>query len=284
MAVTPTSSEHEQLKIIGAGFGRTGTLSLRDALNILGFNCYHMENIKQNVSQEAPKWDQVLSQPDGSRDWDLIFKQDNFEAAVDFPSSLFYKDQLSYYPNAKVILTIRETPDAWYKSALNSIYAKSKYARESYFFRMAMRLTGNKFGKIGGVIWDEFFNGAEFETNPEKTKKIYSDWIEDVKKTVPKDKLLVLDLKANKGSWESLCNFLNVDIPKDNNNQVIPFPFVNKNKDKQNELSKLKKPERIFNGIVAATVIGIVGYVAYRYANANAGANANGGESKSKQN
>ena len=105
------------MKVIGAGFGRTGTLSLKIALEVLGFGkCYHMKSVIKR-----PK--HIRAWLDAGRgkliDWDFIFK--HFNATVDFPASLFYDELKNKYPDAKVILTIRD-PDTWYKSTERTIY------------------------------------------------------------------------------------------------------------------------------------------------------------------
>src|SRR5579862_2420486 len=104
------------LKVIGAGWGRTGTESLKKALEILGFDkCYHMlELIK--YPEQLVYWEQLHRKE--KPDYDKLF--DGYQSSVDFPSSLYYKEFMLQYPDAKVILSWRPA-DKWYESASKTI-------------------------------------------------------------------------------------------------------------------------------------------------------------------
>ena len=105
------------IKVIGAGYGRTGTYSLKTALEVLGYqNCYHFTELVMNPSG-VKFWKSALR---GKRvNWDRLF--DGYQAVVDFPGSLHYRELADYYPDAKVILTVRD-PEAWYDSVQRCIY------------------------------------------------------------------------------------------------------------------------------------------------------------------
>ena len=108
------------LKIIGAGFGRTGTLSLKNALEQLGFDkCYHMLEVFQNPGHHQ-RWLDIHH--GGKADWDDLFQ--GYQASVDWPSCNFWREQMAYYPDAKVILSLRDA-DSWHKSVMNTIYPSS---------------------------------------------------------------------------------------------------------------------------------------------------------------
>lgn len=271
---------HSQLQIIGAGFGRTGTQSLREALNILGFKCYHMEDVKENFLEDAPKWCEVAQATCQENvknksfkvdyNWDNIFKARNYSAAVDFPSSIFYKSQMEYYPNAKVILTIRSSPDVWYKSASNTILKHHRDRSTSLYHilvdKFVFPLRGRFFTTMNKILDYGLLEGKAF-SDPERMKDIYSEWIEDVKKHVPKEKLLILDLKKNNGKWDDLCQFLNVSVPIDETTgDIVKFPFSNTTKDKQKQHSRFERRARIFNGIIGiagVAIVSLMGYLAY---------------------
>lgn len=103
------------LKIIGAGFGRTGTASLKLALEQLGYDpCYHMKEVIQNP-HFTEYW---MRAADGSPDWEQIF--DGYQATMDFPASSFWGELADYYPDAKVILTIRDAED-WFRSTQETV-------------------------------------------------------------------------------------------------------------------------------------------------------------------
>ena len=105
------------LAVIGAGFGRTGTLSLKVALEQLGLGrCYHMLEVFANPGHAA-QWQAAA---DGKPvDWEALFA--GYGAAVDWPACHFWRALAARYPEAKVLLTVRE-PGAWYKSVSDTIY------------------------------------------------------------------------------------------------------------------------------------------------------------------
>ena len=109
------------MKIIGAGYGRTGTLSLKYALEQLGFDpCYHMQTVIRHPKHVA-LWGQVYA---GKLEkLELIFE--SFQACTDFPACIYYKELFIKYPDAKVILTVRDS-EQWYASAYKTIYQASK--------------------------------------------------------------------------------------------------------------------------------------------------------------
>src|ERR1700761_2008202 len=105
------------LDVIGAGLGRTGTLSLKEALETLGFaKCYHM-------IEALPHADHIRLWDAASRgepvDWERLF--DGYRATVDWPGCSFYREFMERYPDAKVILSVRDA-DRWYDSARATIY------------------------------------------------------------------------------------------------------------------------------------------------------------------
>ena len=115
------------LEIIGAGFGRTGTLSLKTALERLGFNkCHHMMEVAINADQ-TDYWSRIANNTD-CPNWDDVFA--GYQATTDFPACDFYAALADYYPNAKVILTIRDE-DSWFRS-VNETFQKSDDALQRY--------------------------------------------------------------------------------------------------------------------------------------------------------
>ena len=109
------------IQVIGAGLGRTGTLSLKAALEELGFaKCYHPLEVLASMDQ-ARTWEAAdRGEP---VDWDRHFA--GFRATVDLPGCLFYRELLEKYPEAKVILTVRD-PERWYDSVRQTIYFADK--------------------------------------------------------------------------------------------------------------------------------------------------------------
>src|SRR5919199_3150253 len=121
----PSEANHEEqsmaLEVIGAGFGRTGTMSLKVALEELGFGpCYHMTEVFANP-KHVKFWEAAArGEP---VDWEELFR--GYRSSVDWPGAAFYEELMERYPDAKVILTVRD-PDRWYESALNTIYGRRR--------------------------------------------------------------------------------------------------------------------------------------------------------------
>ena len=201
------------LRIIGAGFGRTGTLSTKAALEELGYGpCYHMVDVFQRLA-DLPVWlDATAGKP---VDWKALFK--DFQATVDWPGCSFYKDLMKVYPEAKVILNVRD-PESWYASTLESIYAAGKGVKPT---SMYARLTY-------GLMWDGTF-GGKFEDKAHALD-VFARHNEDVKKHVPADRLLVFEVKEG---WEPLCKFLGVPAPSK------PFPRLNDRESLKNVVRRL---------------------------------------------
>lgn len=205
------------MKVIGAGFGRTGTKSLQQALEIIGYDkCYHMVTLFQNTP-DIKYWETAAK--GGEVNWGELFQ--GYKSVVDFPGSLYYKELMEIYPDAKVILTVRDS-DSWYKSTMATIYSFSP----SIFTKLKLLLTSPFVSKSAQLIrivkmnnatlWQGLFKG-KFE---DKTYAInvFEKHIEDTKRHVSPDKLLIFEVKDG---WKPLCDFLGKPIPD------VPFPKVN---------------------------------------------------------
>ncbi|MEQ8858604.1 MAG: sulfotransferase [Pseudomonadales bacterium] len=194
------------IDVIGAGFGRTGTLSLKLALEQLGFDkCYHMMELFGN-REHVDLWRAAgRGEP---VDWRALFR--GYRASVDWPACTFWEAQLAAFPQARVVLSERD-PGRWYESVMNTIYPSSVAARDSGdpamqpWVQMAFEL-----------IWDGTFDGRiEDRAHAIAVYRAHND---HVKRQVPADRLLVFE--ASQG-WESLCRFLGRDVPD------APYPRVN---------------------------------------------------------
>jgi len=201
------------LEVIGAGFGRTGTLSLKTALEQLGLGpCHHMFEVIKNPEEQVPFFLDAARILDASTeadtdadidiDWDVAYGK--YKSAVDFPTCRFYKQLMEKYPGTKVILTVRD-PEKWYESYMSTIYPMRVPDSQIPIAKM-MEDLGWK-----GMFHDNF-------EDKDATIKVFKDNIEQVKKHVPKEKLLVFSVKEG---WEPLCKFLDVSVPS------TPFPHVN---------------------------------------------------------
>lgn len=206
-----------QIEVIGAGFGRTGTMSLKAALEKLGFDpCYHMTEVFENGGH-IPLWEAATRGE--SIEWEEIFK--NYRATVDWPGAAFYERLMERYPDAKVILTVRD-PGRWYESVHNTIYQVDKVASSPVFSLLAFfvpRLKNIRRAALmaADLVWRQTFDGR-FEDR-QHAIEVFNRSNEEVKKRVPEERLLVYE--ASEG-WEPLCGFLGVEMPEDE-----PFPHLN---------------------------------------------------------
>jgi len=194
------------IELIGAGFGRTGTLSLKLALETLGFEkCYHMTEVHSHPEHRA-QW--LKLHRGESVDLDTLFE--GYRASVDWPSCNFWRQQLAQYPDAKVILTLRD-PDRWYESVMTTIYKTSTAALEDA--DPDVRYAGQWAHE---VIWGAVFDGRMQDR--EFVLRVFNQHNETVRAEVPIDRLLVFE--ASQG-WEPLCEFIGTEVPDE------PFPKVN---------------------------------------------------------
>lgn len=209
------------LEVIGAGYGRTGTMSLKAALEELGFSpCYHMTEVFANP-EHIGFWETAVQRKSEGKldDWPKVFR--GYRATVDWPGAAFYQELLEEYPAAKVILTIRD-PDRWHESALSTIYGVQKVASSRLFSLTALfvpRMRHNRRAAlmVADLVWQHHFDG-KFEDH-EYATAVFNRWNEEVKERVPPEKLLVYEVREG---WEPLCEFLGVEVPKDK-----PFPHLN---------------------------------------------------------
>src|SRR5258707_11516938 len=173
------------LKVIGAGFGRTGTLSLKVALERLGFaKCYHMTEVFAKPDH-VKLWDAAArGEP---VDWEALFR--GYQATVDWPGCNFYQEYLRLYPDAKVILTVRD-PERWYDSARQTIY----YVRQAFpgWLTPFLPRMGRFRPMIDRLIWVGMFHGR-FEDRSH-TIEVFNRHNEEVKQVVPNDRLLVYEV------------------------------------------------------------------------------------------
>jgi hypothetical protein len=195
------------MKLIGAGFGRTGTMSIKKALEQLGCGpCYHMKIA-------LFRYDHLrffLRAWRGKKvNWKRFYRR--YNSAVDWPTCSFYKQLMAEYPDARVLLNVRE-PEDWYdsmKETINTIVPVFPW----WFPRIMTTIHDE-------IIWNGNLQGAF--NDREKTIEVYKAWIEEVKAAVPPEKLLVFNVKEG---WKPLCDFLGVPVPEDR-----PFPKKNDRK------------------------------------------------------
>ena len=223
MSEVPAGTSSPTLAVIGAGFGRTGTLSLREALVRLGFGpCDHMlENFER--PERFALWREALERKRRGEPIDWRPLLNGYRAVVDWPGAYFWRELIAAHPDAKIILTVRD-PDRWYESSLATIFSLRARADESPMARATMRLLGfalpvmrEGFRVVDDVIWEGTFGGRFADR--EHALRVFADHIREVQETVSADRLLVFEVKQG---WEPLCAFLGVPVP-----EAEPFPHVN---------------------------------------------------------
>jgi hypothetical protein len=203
------------MKLIGAGFGRTGTMSLKAALEQVGYGpCFHMiDLIKGEMS--LPVWEAA------SKGEPVDFEQalEGWESTIDWPACTYWEQLVEIWPDALVLLSVRD-PDDWYESCINSIHAAAELGTR---------------GELGGgpvdppppdvmetinrIVWDGTFGGLDrFQEDRESAIETFKRNNEAVKAKVPADQLLVYEITEG---WGPLCEFLGVEVPD------APMPHLN---------------------------------------------------------
>ena len=190
------------IEVIGAGFSRTATFSLKFALEHLGFApCHHFSEIFAGGQRKVSQWLEVIA---GRPDWEAVF--DGFHATVDTPACNYWRELADHYPDAKVVLTVHD-PGSWFESASETIFSD----------RLQGSLTGSPMGALmegailgvsGGPITDRAFMTSWFQRRNQ-----------EVIDTLPPERVLVF---SPQDGWEPLCAFLERPVPE------CRFPRVNR--------------------------------------------------------
>ena len=211
------------LEVIGAGFGRTGTASMKAALEQLGYlKTHHMFEVMGDARQ-MDLWHGIAT--GRAPDWDAVYA--DFPAAVDFPTASYWRELAAHYPDAKVILTVRDE-DKWWKSARSTIIAIGR-ASPQWARRLIPPIRKNT-EMVNGTVWDRMFDGRQFEEA--HAKMVYREHNAAVAAELPADRLLVFEVKEG---WEPLCAFLGKPVPD------TPFPHVNDGAEFQGMIRKIKR-------------------------------------------
>jgi hypothetical protein len=204
----------EGLRVIGVGLHRTGSMSVKAALERLGFGpCYHgLEALRRSADGEH--W-LAAYEAGGEFDWPVIF--DGYRATLDWPTAHFWEQLATAYPEAKILLTDRD-PESWWNSHVAMFQRAAEFeqevtdeewqwAEESGYARMRTALGTSVAATFDGELSDKAHCLKVFEQHNER-----------VRRTIPAERLLVYRVQEG---WEPLCEFLGADVPDE------PFPRVN---------------------------------------------------------
>ena len=188
------------MQVVGAGLGRTGTHTQKVVLEqLLGGTCHHMMEVFGHPD-EVPVWHQAAlgTMPD----WTQFLG--GYTALVDWPGASYYKELAAAFPDAPVLLSVRD-PDAWYTSASDTIFnAIDPSNTDDPWQQMVGTMLRNRFC-------------ADLE-NPDAMKKAFVAHNEEVRDTIPADRLIVWEPKDG---WAPICDALGVSVPDE------PIPVTN---------------------------------------------------------
>jgi hypothetical protein len=220
------------LQVIGAGFGRTGTNSLKVALEKLGFDpCHHMQELFTHRDQ-APTWQAAYRGE--TIDWPRFLA--DYRACVDWPACTFYRELMDAFPDAKVLLSVRD-PERWYESARETIYTFPSITPR-WLLRVAPPLRAIL--ATAQPIWDKVFDGRFGDKA--HALAVFEAHYAEVERVVPPERLLVYEVTQG---WEPLCEFLGVPVPDEQ------FPRLN---DREEMLKRIRLIKRV--RVVGPVVLG----------------------------
>ena len=190
------------MKVIGAGLPRTGTATLRDALVLLGLGpCYHTSEILDQLDHIGG-W--LAAYEGGPVPYEVFA---GYQATADAPSCFFWRELISEYPRAKVILTMRDAR-SWYTSMAKTLLRRDRFTPSADPVLAGLReLALATFKHVYGPDNDE-----------DRLTALFHRHNAEVRATVPADRLLIYE--AGQG-WPPLCEFLGVPVPEQ------PFPRRN---------------------------------------------------------
>jgi hypothetical protein len=204
------------LRVVGAGLGRTGTHSLKVALEqLLGEPCYHMVEVFGHP-EHVPAWQQAMDT--GTTDWDALF--DGYVASVDWPGAAFWQPIAEQYPDALILLSWRDA-DGWWKSACDTIIESTRRTGEVPEMADWHRMVSGLLEPFS----DDHDDGA-------RAKALFEAHNADVRASVPAERLI--DWRTGDG-WEPICTRLGLPVPAE------PFPVTNTTAEFR-EMAQLDEP------------------------------------------
>lgn len=204
------------LELIGAGMPRTGTLSQKEALEMLGFApCYHWVNILADLDS-VEVWNRAI---DGEGPWDEVFG--DFKATVDWPGGFFWRELMEAYPEAKVLLSVRD-PEAWEPSFRETVWDMGHGDALIHHLSSARAKVDPRWARyvqlVDRMFWSPEGTFAAGHATPGQLMEGFVKHNEEVNRVVPPERLLVWEVKEG---WEPLCEFLGVEVPDQ------PMPHAN---------------------------------------------------------
>jgi Sulfotransferase domain len=210
------STQPTGIRVIGAGLPRTGTLTQKEALEMLGFTpCYHWVDVLADLDR-VELWDKAM---DGEASWPEIFGA--AQATVDWPGGYFWRELMDAYPDAKVLLSVRD-PEKWEPSFRETIWEMGHGETLLNHLSSARALVDPRWQRYVAFVERMFWSpDGSFPEGGETPRQLIDAMVRHndlVKATVPPERLLVWEVTEG---WEPLCEFLEVDVPPE------PLPHAN---------------------------------------------------------
>ena len=246
--------DQDGLVVIGAGLSRTGTLSTRMALqHLLGGPCYHGSVPVVEQTQHLQSWIEMFEaeklDPEAAKR--LL---NGYKGGVDWPVFPWYKELLEVFPNAKVLLTVRDPPSWFHSQKFMADTIQSMVADVPYSWFFYLLGSGNYAANVSKKYLVQHGIAGKLNrallAGEDACIKFYKEHVDEVKANVPPEKLLVFNVKEG---WEPLCNFLDLPVPS------VPFPNLN---DRQ----AVHRLNLLFKAIIWTVMVGIPVLLAWKMA------------------
>ena len=198
------------IRVIGAGLPRTGTLTQKEALEMLGVGpCYHWVDVLADLDR-VEMWDKAM---DGHVSWPDVFGES--QSTVDWPGGYFWRELMEAYPDAKVLLSVRD-PEKWEPSFRETIWDMGHGENLLHLLSSARALVDPRWQRYVAFVERMFWSPeGTFASGHERPEQLIEGMVrhnEEVKASVPADRLLVWEVTEG---WEPLCEFLGVDVPSE---------------------------------------------------------------------
>lgn len=234
------STSSQPMRVIGAGLGRTATSSLREALSQLGYRAYHMKEGAFETPGHMKLWCELAKARGTPQYRELAHKviramaDDGFNATTDYPACLLYEELMAAYPDAKVILSVRSSGEAWAKSVLSTIGLVGPVLHRLPF---SLSETNRCFvAHVNAFLFEEVGAAKKLEPGmvPDAAElaRAHDSWITRVKATVPPEKLLIHEAKEG---YAPICSHLGLV----GGACTSQYPNINDSSDFVKQLSRL---------------------------------------------
>jgi hypothetical protein len=192
------------LRVVGAALPRTGTLSLKRALErLLGGSCYHMHEVFEHLDH-VPVWREALK--GHLPDWHVFLA--GYVATVDWPAAAFWRELSEANPEALVLLSVRD-PETWWESADQTILTAARHEQPPDL---------QEWQELFHDLLRYRFDQTDPWTDREAALAAYRGHDAEVRSTVQPDRLV--EWRTGEG-WGPICRALRLPIPDE------PFPHAN---------------------------------------------------------